>query len=755
MNKSVSFIINELQVGYGAKPDKKALDYIDSLKGQLEIETKMDGMRGFLFKDPDSGYIKMLSSSGKPYKGNFSNIYKQLGPALKDGYCFSGEILDGTNIEDRGAANSTATNGANPPERALFVVWNMIKVPDNFKGDLAPDSAALNPPYQEMRLEMMKMLHKLRPTQVKATKRWKMRGNTLPSEIFDKIVSKGQEGIVAKFKCFTGDTKISLLSGEEVKIIDLVGKNFSVYSYDFDSNRIVPGTARNCRKTGSMIPILKITLDNREVIRCTYYHRFLMKNRRYIEAKDLKFQDSIMPLYRRVDFKWPYEELLQPNGNWEYTHRVVSLWKRLLEKWNTAHHRDFVKSNNSPSNIFPIKWYDHTIYHSKLVNNFSRWVKTDEGIAHQKRISNEAANNGLFWSQSREGKEWLANFNKTSGISQIRANKGELWLQTKNGKKYLTENNPNKTLEGRNRVSEMSKGLWKTPGYDIGRQLTRIKIRVNKCLQKYGVVTEETYDSIKTSGTRCYEKALELLECDNLLHLVNHKITSIEADGYEDVYDFEVDTYHNFALTSGVFVHNSGGAGYLKHKVETELKIYPLQLFNISVSDTRSGNVTSLSVDGGPLGTFNVGGGYGYDKQDKLTKIYNDRKGVVTDLWVGVQGGRPAKPGGIPHVPQFRFLSTDSEGKNKILEDFSDISFALGLVSEFSESFELTAEVQDMLMDFSKKFKLWTEADVDKFKPLDKEDDFMLRRWADEYGAGEIENHEMKRYAVFIKDMMK
>ena len=37
---------------------------------------------------------------------------------------------------------------------------------------------------------------------------------------------------------------------------------------------------------------------------------------------------------------------------------------------------------------------------------------------------------------------------------------------------------------------------------------------------------------------------------------VNHKVVSIEQGVVEEVFDLQVDKYHNFALTSGVFVHN-------------------------------------------------------------------------------------------------------------------------------------------------------------------------------------------------------
>jgi hypothetical protein len=38
----------------------------------------------------------------------------------------------------------------------------------------------------------------------------------------------------------------------------------------------------------------------------------------------------------------------------------------------------------------------------------------------------------------------------------------------------------------------------------------------------------------------------------------NHKVISVVPCGTADVYDFTVEKYHNFALSAGVFVHNSG-----------------------------------------------------------------------------------------------------------------------------------------------------------------------------------------------------
>jgi hypothetical protein len=44
--------------------------------------------------------------------------------------------------------------------------------------------------------------------------------------------------------------------------------------------------------------------------------------------------------------------------------------------------------------------------------------------------------------------------------------------------------------------------------------------------------------------------------CEHCTAKNNHKVISVEYCGNEDVYDFTVDKFHNFALEAGVFVHN-------------------------------------------------------------------------------------------------------------------------------------------------------------------------------------------------------
>lgn len=82
--------------------------------------------------------------------------------------------------------------------------------------------------------------------------------------------------------CFTKDTKISLLDGRELNFDELINefgneKSFDVYSCDENGN-VVRGVAHSPRKTEHNQEILKITLDNGEIIKSTKYHQFLLRD---------------------------------------------------------------------------------------------------------------------------------------------------------------------------------------------------------------------------------------------------------------------------------------------------------------------------------------------------------------------------------------------------------------------------------------------------------------------------------------------
>lgn len=199
-----------------------------------------------------------------------------------------------------------------------------------------------------------------------------------------------------RWQCLSGDTMIPLLDGRTVPLEDLEGYgDFYVYSYDHNRGHIVPGYCKYCKCTGKNVPILEIKLDNGEVIKCTPEHKFMKRNGHYIEAKDIKPGQSLMPLYRR-ESKDGYEEIYLINkGIWSRTHHVCQSiiygdnWTNSNNgSYYVSHHKDFNKRNNDPRNLCRVDVRKHYDYHSRNAkwNNeedIVRYADNHETVNHK------------------------------------------------------------------------------------------------------------------------------------------------------------------------------------------------------------------------------------------------------------------------------------------------------------------------------------------------------------------------------------
>jgi len=421
--------------------------------------------------------------------------------------------------------------------------------------------------------------------------------------------------------CLAGNTKISLLSGEEVSVSDLVGrKEFYVYSYDYDTNSIVPGRAHSCRKTKQNVPILKITLDNGEIVRCDHNERFLLRNRRYIQAKDLIIGDSLMPLYRKLNDAG-YEEVLQFSDRWQKTHRMVYNWKygRVRKKKIVAHHKDYNKLNNSPGNILAMSWNDHVWFHGQrhkeMWQNREFRERTILAMTEANRKSNVEFSGrteelrelldvldeeGAWRRDLMYQKEFSKGCKKNKDCHRSHENRSLAQKKrVENGTHLFVADNPNIRRMKDGSLKEQNTRLARDPRINKIRSETMLslakegkhpsQIRVEEGTHNFLVnhpmkgsagkekmirtrirrvldilesknleVTKENWNNNRPhKNTPLFETALRYFEIQ-----VNHKVVSVEFDGCEDVYSFEVDGYNNFALSAGVFVHNCGDYHY-------------------------------------------------------------------------------------------------------------------------------------------------------------------------------------------------
>jgi hypothetical protein len=444
------------------------------------------------------------------------------------------------------------------------------------------------------------------------------------------------------WQCFTGDTKISLTNGTEVPIKDLVGKEFEVYSYDLNDNRIKPGKATNCRVTGKNAKLVKVTLDNGEEIRCTLEHRFLLRDGGYCEARHLATGMSLMPLYRKDD-GWGYEKFYEVGTKfWGrthikfarmlYPHYKPTRYGQKNQSGHVIHHKDFNKRNNSTENlIFCENNSEHMKYHDtperrrKTSERLKKWhvehkeewrqtvseavkkkweTPTPKMLEHTKKF-NEA---GIAYKRSAEGR--LATSLSSSVKQKWRTKEKHncYKIEITNAmvyEKYIELKTVKKTAEFFGVHREFVRVRMKDGGYvpifdnKISHEGITAKILFESYLKylNFNRVASEFKVSKQLIWKRLkdYEPYIEYKSKKGEISYNNHKVSKVEfLEEHGDVYDFEVEEYHNFALTSGVFVHNSKDMqqllrkqGFEVHSLSVDRTKEPTTSFKKAVMEER------------------------------------------------------------------------------------------------------------------------------------------------------------------------
>lgn len=310
--------------------------------------------------------------------------------------------------------------------------------------------------------------------------------------------------------------------------------------------------------------------------------------------------------------KWIFTHMLADRYNIE--HNVYT-----KEKGAHKHHIDCNKSNNNPDNITRLAAEEHLGLHRKLAAITLHTKETKEKCNAIKRtaayrqklskiirekfgrfLSNKAK---LQW-QNSAYKEYMTKkfleFYSTNEVYRKESLKRlyiiqkKYWAEETNRIKQAKivreyfENHP----EAKNVLSQAASEQWKdenllrwrrettrnqwTDAFRKKRKVAYDKVYLNCSLEfarrvydKYGNI-----DSYDTGRKAQPVKNTNLLKMDTLIHRFfagdreklneavanyNHKIRAVEKIPYKiDVYDIEVPNTHNFALASGVFVHNSG-----------------------------------------------------------------------------------------------------------------------------------------------------------------------------------------------------
>ena len=104
------------------------------------------------------------------------------------------------------------------------------------------------------------------------------------------------------FGCFSGDTKVELVNGEQrtfVELVEMVHRGVRAEIFTLDSHRNVRiKPLRAPRLVRRNDPVVKVTLASGAEIVGTPDHRFMLRDGTYREAEQLKAKDRLMPFAR-------------------------------------------------------------------------------------------------------------------------------------------------------------------------------------------------------------------------------------------------------------------------------------------------------------------------------------------------------------------------------------------------------------------------------------------------------------------------
>lgn len=401
--------------------------------------------------------------------------------------------------------------------------------------------------------------------------------------IIDKVVPNL---VGVDIGCFTKDTKVALTDGRNLSFEELINeKDKEHYGYSIDKNGNVQVSKLEFpRKIKKADKLLEIELDNGEKIKCTLDHVFYKRDCSEVEAKDLKVGDSLYPLYiksaKDVFENSDDEHLCIFDGkNSEYV-----LIHKLSDDYNerhglgvhfngrgyVKHHKDFNKFNNDPTNIQRVLWEDHRRIHAtsmsltnKLdITGFAAAERKHPGLARRASIKRaEATWNGPNAEENiKKAAKRLAERNR-SEKSRAAASK----RQKEHNTSKFSEHNKEEWMKNKQKLGRVRKVLlW----------LQENNLEINE--KNYNEARKNFYNY------KFYKDAKQLVESLGLSFekilkgetVTNHKIVSIKEIEGDDVYCLTCQEFGNFALASGVFVHN---CGMLVLKID---KKYGKELFN-------------------------------------------------------------------------------------------------------------------------------------------------------------------------------
>jgi dCTP deaminase len=377
-------------------------------------------------------------------------------------------------------------------------------------------------------------------------------------------------------RCFRGDTRVALVDGTSPTLAEMArraedGELFWGYSIGENGRLIV--TMLDAPRYVGRDNLVEVALDNDEKIHCTPDHQFMLRDGTWQPAGELRAGTSLMPLYRKL--LRGYEMVYQPlNGHLYPTHRLADEWNLrygiYFDQPNShRHHADFDRLNNNPWNLVRMDASEHIRLHN-TENYGDEFDPVEHGLSIRRALHQLAQDPQWADEFSHAQRERANHFWNDAEYAETRA---RLIEERRNPSERTRQAHREATLRRyqdmaeRIRHSNLMRLAWSKATAERRAKQAEIALHINL---RSEITADVVRDALNQAGS--IRGAARLLNCDRAVFRrfpevlrafrgqgQNHKVLSVcSVPGEHDVFCLTVPEAGNFALESGVFVHNCG-----------------------------------------------------------------------------------------------------------------------------------------------------------------------------------------------------
>lgn len=385
--------------------------------------------------------------------------------------------------------------------------------------------------------------------------------------------------------CLSLDTEIKLLDDRSLPLRKIIeeynnGKENFAYTVNQKTHEIEPGKIVWAGVTRKNAQVVKVILDSGESVVCTPDHRFIMRDGSEVEAQYLSPDSSIMPLYlhdARTSKHQGADKYIKytcpSDGKKKWVHTMVCP-KGVPGKNTEIHHIDCNSRNNNPNNLIEMDTKAHRQLHKELGSYHltNAWKDTEK----RKKLLN-----GI-----REYHKNATDADKKMFAERGKINGANTWKNQESAGKVLEALEKTRQKVSKAKTITISDGMCSrlvdlyNEGYNSITKLTK-KLREDELFQQeykkanQDLLRDKNQPDIMLPTDTSLRKMAVYMGYENWQdfkenYAINHKVISVEwLDEHIDTGDITIESAsdsHNFALSVGVFVHNSEGRG---SKVDT------------------------------------------------------------------------------------------------------------------------------------------------------------------------------------------